>query len=712
MRRSLKWAGLLYAVVLAGALAVCSVLLGVDRVEDVGKVVGVFVALLGLPAVVIAAVRHNTSTSGPPPARLEDVADQLAQGIRQQWENEERVRRLNDPYPLPLEWEAAEADLVESWPLLLDLAEAGPEDPPGDASEWALGPGVLAGKWDEIRQVFERVPTRRLVVLGEPGAGKTMLLVRLLLTQLEHRPPGGPVPALFSLASWDPARQDLHAWMTDQLARDHPALYDAAPARPPQPSPGTWARALVEGRLILPILDGLDELPEAARPRALHAINQVLRPGRPLVLSSRTTEYRSALTPPAGTGLLLNGAAGIRLLPLDAAQAAAYLLRDAGGTHIAAAARWGRVTASLGSGTPAAQALSTPLGLFLARSIYNPRPDDEHSASLAHPDELRDQTRFPTRQDVDAHLFRIFIPAAYSPHHRQPSPWTSKQAEHTLTFLARHLEHTLHGTPNLAWWQLHNALPTLALALIPGLAVGLAYGLMCVLYLGPAYGVTAGACLAVLQIVLLIFDPRPSPAGGVRWGWKGHSWVRALTLVVALGLLCGFPGIAAGGLLSGLTSLQSDLNKAVGPGAVLAQDRRSFWTVAFAITLTCCLITATALYQLLGPPIIAALVVGLVFGIPFGLGGAQLGRAKSVWLAFLVARVELAVLRRVPWRFMAFLADAHAQRGVLRQVGAVYQFRHLDLQRHLAGPPPRRRASAHPPYPTRWPPRTPGGGTS
>jgi hypothetical protein len=32
---------------------------------------------------------------------------------------------------------------------------------------------------------------------------------------------------------------------------------------------------------------------------------------------------------------------------------------------------------------------------------------------------------------------------------------------------------------------------------------------------------------------------------------------------------------------------------------------------------------------------------------------------------------------------MAFLADAH-QRGVLRQVGAVYQFRHIELQRRLA----------------------------
>jgi hypothetical protein len=33
---------------------------------------------------------------------------------------------------------------------------------------------------------------------------------------------------------------------------------------------------------------------------------------------------------------------------------------------------------------------------------------------------------------------------------------------------------------------------------------------------------------------------------------------------------------------------------------------------------------------------------------------------------------------------MAFLEDAH-RRGVLRQVGAVYQFRHAKLQQYLAG---------------------------
>ena len=61
--------------------------------------------------------------------------------------------------------------------------------------------------------MLARVPTGRLVVLGEPGSGKTMLMVRLVLDLLARRSSGGPVPFLASAASWDPSRQDLQDWL-------------------------------------------------------------------------------------------------------------------------------------------------------------------------------------------------------------------------------------------------------------------------------------------------------------------------------------------------------------------------------------------------------------------------------------------------------------------------------------------------------------------
>jgi hypothetical protein len=51
-----------------------------------------------------------------------------------------------------------------------------------------------------------------------------------------------------------------------------------------------------------------------------------------------------------------------------------------------------------------------------------------------------------------------------------------------------------------------------------------------------------------------------------------------------------------------------------------------------------------------------------------------------------LARLWLAGRGHLPLHLMTFLADAHA-RGVLRQAGAVWEFRHANLQRRLANHP-------------------------
>jgi hypothetical protein len=74
-----------------------------------------------------------------------------------------------------------------------------------------------------------------------------------------------------------------------------------------------------------------------------------------------------------------------------------------------------------------------------------------------------------------------------------------------------------------------------------------------------------------------------------------------------------------------------------------------------------------------------AFAVGVVFGLAVGLTMC-LARA---WGASVLTRLWLAARGRTPLRLMRFLDDAH-RRGVLRQVGAVYQFRHVRLEERLA----------------------------
>lgn len=67
-----------------------------------------------------------------------------------------------------------------------------------------------------------------------------------------------------------------------------------------------------------------------------------------------------------------------------------------------------------------------------------------------------------------------------------------------------------------------------------------------------------------------------------------------------------------------------------------------------------------------------------------GLGGAfSYALAFTAWGQWVIlARVWLPLTGKLPWNTVAFLDDAY-QRGVLRQTGAVYQFRHSRLQHHL-----------------------------
>ncbi len=150
---------------------------------------------------------------------MAEVADQLAVAVGAQWNAEAAMRRLNDPYPLPVSWEAADVSLTNSWDSLVKLRASGAGWPPPKGT-WVAGPDRLAGKGSELVNVLARVPTGRLVVLGEPGAGKTMLMVRLVLDLLARRASGGPVPFLASVASWNPAVQDLRVWRgpTERMA--------------------------------------------------------------------------------------------------------------------------------------------------------------------------------------------------------------------------------------------------------------------------------------------------------------------------------------------------------------------------------------------------------------------------------------------------------------------------------------------------------------
>ena len=120
---------------------------------------------------------------------------------------------------------------------------------------------------------------RALLILGAPGAGKTTLLLMLardLLDQAaqEHH----PIPVVFQLSSWAEQRFALADWLVDELNK----RYDVSQT----------GEAWVDADLILPLLDGLDEVADYRR-ACVETINAFGNEHGllPLVVCSRTAEY-------------------------------------------------------------------------------------------------------------------------------------------------------------------------------------------------------------------------------------------------------------------------------------------------------------------------------------------------------------------------------------------------------------------------------------
>lgn len=631
--------------------------------------------------------RGDSSTDIP---TLPDIADQLAVSVRDQWTEEADARRLNEPYPLPVFWIPGDPSLAADWNELKELATSGAGWPtPSEGEAWASGPAYLAGGGNQLVDILARVPTGRMLVLGERGAGKTLLMVRLVLDLLARRTRGGQVPVLTSLASWDPRSQELDEWLANQLVIDHPGLAAITPVGEVE---RTRAHALIKAGLIFPILDGLDEISDAVLAFAIKRINEALRHGGKVVVTCRTEKYREAVISPGGVATRLQAAA-IELCPLNPEDVKAYLRKDAGST--AEQARWDPVLAAVGTQEPVGRALTTPLMVGLARAIYNPRPD-ESTEQLPEPKEL---CTFANEAEVRDRLFDGFVPAAYR---RRLGRRKLAKAERSLIFLARHLEHTI-GNPNLAWWQLHRAMRPVAVKLVFGLLFGLVFGLLVGLVLGGGglAGIFIGSVLALLAGFR--FRQPVNPAQGVRFRIRP---VRKLGLKLLIG--AGVPGLAPGlALAFWLDSAPGDLAAVTSPRAVLARDRRTAffllavvpWLIALLAGLFVWLLVGVMVvlvkvpqpnpappFHLSGLPIITLAIMFFAVAGP-GLGfGLWFCLVKTAWPSYLLVRVWLALTRRMPWRLIPFLVDGH-KRGILRQVGAVYQFRHAELQSRLANQP-------------------------
>src|SRR5258708_940028 len=87
---------------------------------------------------------------------------------------------------------------------------------PGDSDDETAG-GLRSGT--SIVQVYEEA-NHELLILGEPGVGKSTLLVALAqhLVERAEREETHPLPSLLSLLSWAETRQTMQDWRIDRIS--------------------------------------------------------------------------------------------------------------------------------------------------------------------------------------------------------------------------------------------------------------------------------------------------------------------------------------------------------------------------------------------------------------------------------------------------------------------------------------------------------------
>ncbi|GAA2080675.1 NACHT domain-containing protein [Actinomadura alba] len=298
--------------------------------------------------------------------------------------------------------------------------------------------GEVKGDLHSVGRFFGGLRPQRLLVVGESGAGKTVLAIELVLRLVEplvtadERPGGRPmVPVRLNAARWT-LGSPFETWLAEQLVQDFGlAAKDAA--------------RLVRDRRVLPVVDGLDELdpgPSTGPPRRaiglLAELNRYSdlsgrRPGA-VVVTCRSDRYAELSDARVG----LDNAARIHLHDLTVEHISAYLHARWPDGHPRGTHRDGIEEALSGPSGPAVHAaLATPWRLLLTATAVESGADP---AELLRADPYAEPGEAAAR--IARGLLGTYVPAAteLTPRTAYGTPYQPVQVRSWLVRLAAHLQ--------------------------------------------------------------------------------------------------------------------------------------------------------------------------------------------------------------------------------------------------------------------------------
>jgi hypothetical protein len=610
-------------------------------------------------------------------------------------------------------------------------------------------PRLVESPWDNVVQRAERLVSLSstsqhildifdsangsLLILGEPGAGKTITLLQLAheLVQRAETNRRYLIPVVLNLSSWEEGHAAFETWLIEELRGKYFV---------PRSVAETW----VAQDVLALLLDGLDEVPEEKRSTCIEAINAYRYGHGPaqIVVCSRRADYENL-----AQRLQLDDA--VILQPLDQKQVNRFLADHSQGQAI---------TATLDQDTTLRQLARTPLMLHImlqASREISTQDWSQLGGIAAHRERLFDvylnhvfRRRGPSQAQIEEATQRVLPWLARSMSEQGQtvflmeglSPaWLKSRRQRLIHMLGMHL--LIASLLALAIAQFYlvgdspiriaarTALAIGTAALVTGIASARLNNLATLLLHmvltsltcswaleGIPRGLVAGILWGIPTGAAVIAARNPRITERLDWSWRRILVI--LGTVILVEFLAGLflyrtAGIAALTEIAGVLQLVA-LPLAIGillvfgwrPSLRVASTVKpnqgfwhSLWNAAGIILFLMLVILPLSipaglssepgsqqiiwdLHAILG---FASFVLstGWLVALPFGLAVGGAACLQQIVLRSILARAE-----KLPWNLIGVLDNA-TDRILLQRVGGGYIFQHRLLQDYFANLQPK-----------------------
>jgi len=534
------------------------------------------------------------------------------------------------------------ADAVERpWDMVVQMP---------DREDQNLPPGT------KIIDVFDEA-NGSLLILGEPGSGKTTILLDLARDAIARAEsdPTQPIPVVFNLSSWSEKHLSLAEWLVEEFD----SKYN---------TPERIARPWIENDDLLLLLDGLDEVERGNQEACIKAISVFRREHMDfLVVCSRVAAYQTF-----SNQLKLRQA--VLIQPLTGQQIYAYL--DRSGTDLAP------VCQALNQ-DPTLRALAqTPLMLSVIMIAYRGASAKDLPSGKS--------IKAYRRRVFEAYIDRMFNRIARTDRKLHPEVKTLGW----LTWLAQNMEERSRSIflieeiqPDLLQEgperQLYSRYVTWSMRLLLVLSLSL---ILLTLSVQQMFWL-AGGLLAILIIgwkaIGNLGQMKIQCVELLSWSWKsaGNALIGGMLIgMIAMRIFGLAAGPTVGRIISLMVVLMSGLFGGLRPRDIPEKTipnqgiRQSGRNAVLFLTIA---LTGGLAVGMFGG-LINGLVLGFVLGLFIGLAFGGLAFIQHVVLRFCLYRNN-----HIPWSLTPFL-DYATDLIFLRKVGGGYIFVHRLLQEYFA----------------------------